>query len=117
VKKKETAKALEVSWSAPQATPSTGASSTSTTARAAGTHRIAFTVELPVATARSLKSFEVKELTAQGKPLEHHFPTAMVERFGGRALLHVYVVFPPRGKQNVFYVERDFRATFAFARS
>ena len=36
-----------------------------------------------------------------------HFATAMVERWGGKAYLHVYVVFPPAGQQNVFFVKRD----------
>jgi hypothetical protein len=58
----------------------------------------------------------VKEVSAQKKPLEYRFATAMVERHGGRALLHVYLVFPPRGPQNVFVVEHDFAARFAFAK-
>ncbi len=80
------------------------------------THRVAFTVEIPLATARALKGFEVKEVSAQKKPLEYRFATAMVERHGGRALLHLYLVFPARGQQNVYFVERDFAVRFAFAK-
>ncbi len=76
------------------------------------THRLAFTIEIPLATAKALDGFEVKSLTAGGKPLVHHFPTAMVERFGGKAFLHVYVVFPPAGQQNTFTAEHDFAASF-----
>ena len=116
VRKRDGAKELELSWSAEK--PDLKQWTLCDVYRCDGgwTHRIAFKVELPLATARALKGFEVKEVSAQKKPLEHRFATAMVERHGGRAWLHVYLVFPPRGQQNVFYVERDFVARFAFAK-
>jgi hypothetical protein len=64
--------------------------------------------------ARALKSFHVAELAAKDGPLQGLYPTAMIERYGGKAFLHVYVVFPAAGQQNVFFVKRDFRARFVF---
>ena len=78
------------------------------------THRIAFRELIPVETARKLKSFTVGRLTAKDEALDGRFATAMVERWGGKAYLHVYVVFPPAGQQNVFFVKRDFTARFVF---
>ncbi len=81
------------------------------------THRIQFREEIPPDTAAALKSFAVAALTAEDEPLEGLFPTAMIERWGGRAFLHVYLVFPPAGQQNVFFVHRDFEARFSFGKS
>jgi hypothetical protein len=117
IEKKDTAKSLELSWSAAQADKNHWSLVDVYHCEGGWTHRIAFRLEIPLATARAIDRFEVKQLTAQKKPLEYHFPTAMVERWLGKAYLHVYVVFPPRGQQNVFYVEHDFDAVFAFAKS
>jgi hypothetical protein len=116
VKKRDSAKALELTWSSPKPDLTQWTANDVYHCEGGWTHRIAFTVEIPVATARALKKFEVKRLTAHETPLEFRFPTAMVERHGGKALLHVYLVFPPRGQQNVFLVEHDFDALFAFAK-
>jgi hypothetical protein len=80
------------------------------------THRVAFREQIPVETARKLESFTLGRLTAKDGPLDGRFATAMVERWGGKAYLHVYVVFPPAGQQNVFFVKRDFTARFVFAK-
>ncbi len=61
------------------------------------TNRIALREKIPLPLARQLKSFEVKKLTSKAGPLPGRFPTAMVERWGGEAYLHVYVVFEPGG--------------------
>jgi hypothetical protein len=116
IESRDTPKAFTLTWQCDR--PDTSHWSSVDVYRCDGgwTHRIAFTVELPLATARNLKRFEVSELTAGGKPLEHRFPTAMLERWGGKARLHVYLVFPPRGQQNVFFVERDFVARFTFGK-
>lgn len=61
------------------------------------TNRIAFRERIPLKVARELESFQVEKLTSETGPLPGRFPTAMVERWGGRAYLHVYVVFEPGG--------------------
>jgi len=116
VRKRDGQKELELSWSAEKPDLKQWALCDVYRCEGGWTHRVAFTVEIPLATARALKGFEVKEVSAQKKPLECRFATAMVERHGGRALLHVYLVFPARGQQNVYYVEHDFTARFAFAK-
>ena len=116
VQKRDTPKELELSWSAQKPDLTQWTANDVYHCDGGWTHRIAFTVEIPVATARALKRFEVRKLTAHDQPLEHHFATAMVERHGGKALLHVYLVFPPRGDKNVFFVEHDFEARFVFAK-
>jgi hypothetical protein len=55
----------------------------------------------------------VAKLEAKGGPLPGRFPTAMVERWGGEAFLHVYVVFAPGGLPMDV---RDLEAEFVFAR-
>lgn len=77
------------------------------------THHLAFKVEIPVATARKLDGFAIATLTAQGKPLTPVAPTAMVERHGGKAWLHVYVVFPP-SEPRTWSGERDFKIDLVF---
>jgi hypothetical protein len=77
------------------------------------THRVAFKVEIPVATARKLDGFAIATLTAQGKPLTAVAPTAMVERHGGKAWLHVLIVFPV-AEQRTFHAQRDFRIELGF---
>jgi hypothetical protein len=117
VEKKDGPKSLELVWNAEKVDAQSHWSAIDVYHCEGGwTHRLAFDVEVPLATAKALKKFEVKELTAQKRPLEFHFATAMVERFGGKAIVHVYLVFPPRAQQNVFYVEHDFHAVFAFAK-
>lgn len=78
------------------------------------THRFAFREEIPLKTARELKSLQSCEVTADGKPIEARFRTAMIERWGGKAFLHVYLVFPPAGQQNVYFVEKDLEARLTF---
>ena len=80
------------------------------------THRIAFRIEIPDDTARALQNFRIERLEAKSGPLQARFPTAMVERWGGRAYLHVYLVFPPEGQENTFFVERDFDVKLTLAK-
>ncbi len=77
------------------------------------TNRIALREKIPLKTARALKSFAVKELTSKKGPLPGRYPTAMVERWGGNAYLHVYVVFEPGGLPSGL---RKLRAQFVFAK-
>ena len=78
------------------------------------TDRIQFRVEIPGDTAHVLSSFTVSRLEAVGEPIEGLFKTAMIERWGGRAFVHGYLVFP-RGTET-FFQERDIVATFRFGK-
>jgi hypothetical protein len=117
VKPKDSAKALELSWAAKKV--DSGHWGLIDVYRCDGgwTHRVACRIEIPVATARALSGFAVAQMTARGKPLPYRYPTAMVERFGGKAFLHVYLVFPPAGQQNTFFVERDFELRLVLAKT
>jgi hypothetical protein len=117
VKSKDTAKALELSWSAKRVDASHWSTVDVYRCDGGWTHRIAFRLEIPVATARALTGLAVAQLTARGKPLPYRWPTAIVERFGGKAFLHVYLVFPPAGQQNTFFVERDFDLRLVLAKT
>ena len=75
------------------------------------TNRISIREEIPIRTARALKSFVVDELVAKKTPLNGRFPTAMIERWGGKAYLHIYVVFEPGGLPTDV---RKLRARFLF---
>jgi len=77
------------------------------------TNRIAIREEIAVKTARKLKRFEVATLASKSGPLPGRFPTAMIERWGGKAYLHVYVVFEPGGLPRG---ARDLEAEFVFAK-
>jgi hypothetical protein len=115
VARKDGPRGLELTWTSEQGP--TGWSSVDVYRCDGGwTHRIAFKELIPVGTARKLESFSLARLTAKDEPLDGRFATAMVERWGGKAYLHVYVVFPPAGQQNVFFVKRDFTARFVFAK-
>jgi hypothetical protein len=107
-KAKDTAKALELSWQEKRVDTSHWSSIDVYRCDGGWTHRIAWKQPIPVATAQALRGVEVVQLTARGEPLEYLYPTAMVERWGGMAFLHLYLVFPPAGQKNTFFVERDF---------
>ena len=81
------------------------------------THRIAFRIEISVASGSALSGLEVAEMTARGQPLSFRFPTAMIERWGGKTFLHFYLVFPPAGRSNTFFVERDFKMQLNLAKA
>jgi hypothetical protein len=116
VKQKDGAKALEVSWSSERGPTDWWSCVDVYRCDGGWTHRVAFREKIPVETARKLKTFSVARLVAKDGPLEGRFATAMVERWGGKAFLHVYVVFPPAGQENVFFVKRDFEARFLFGK-
>jgi hypothetical protein len=113
--RKDTPKALELTWNADKG-PGSWAGVDVYRCDGGWTHRIALREPIPVETATKLKSFTLAKLAAKDGPLEGRFATAMVERWGGKAYLHVYVVFPPAGQQNVYFVKRDLTAHFVFAK-
>ncbi len=89
-------KSLSIVWKARQ-TPSGCLAIDVYRCKGHWTNRIALREKIPLKTARALKSFAVKDLTSKKGPLPGRFPTAMVERWGGNAYLHVYLVFEPGG--------------------
>ncbi len=80
------------------------------------THRIQFRHEVAPETAAALTSFSVARLEAKSGPLEGRFPTAMIERWGDRAFVWIYLVFPRDAENRTFFVERDLEARFAFGK-
>ncbi|HZN40953.1 MAG TPA: hypothetical protein VFD82_19260 [Planctomycetota bacterium] len=41
----------------------------------------------------------------------------MIERWGGKAFLLFYLVFPPAGQNNTFFVDRDFKMQLTLAKA
>jgi len=116
IKKKDKRGALELMWAVNQAPTTYWMMNDVYRCGGGWTHRIQFKQEIPVATAAALTSFDLSSVEAKDGPLEALFPTAMIERWGDRAYLHVYVVFPPAGQQNTFFVKRDIEAKFTFGK-
>jgi len=108
--------ALHVSWQAREAPTKYWMSVDVFHGEGGWTHRIQFREEIPLQTAAALRSFAVLRVEAHDGPLEVRFPTAMIERWGGKAYLHVYLVFPPAGEKNAFFVNRDYDASFRFGK-
>jgi hypothetical protein len=116
VKVKNGKRALELTWSASQGPTAYWMCIDVYHCEGGWTHRIQFRKEIPIDTATALKSFTVSKLEAKSGPLDGRFRTAMIERWGGKAFLHVYLVFPPAGQKNAFIVERDIEARFTFGK-
>ncbi len=114
VKQKGRRDGFELVWSADEAPTSYWMANDVFRCDGGWTHRIQFAHELPPDQIRAIRSFEVAELKAKRGPLEGRFATAMVERWGGRAYVHVYVVFPVDGDERAFFANREFVARFAF---
>ena len=116
VRKKDKRDALELTWAVDKAPTTYWMMNDVYRCGGGWTHRIQFRLEIPPATAAALESFEVARLEAKDGPLDGRFPTAMIERWGDRAYLHVYLVFPRAGQQNTFFVKRDIEARFRFVK-
>lgn len=117
VAKKEDAKGLSLTWSV--AIPPRASWNLSDVYRCDGgwTHRIQFREEIAAELARSPDHFSVESVRTvkgKGKDLEYLYPTAMIERWLGKTYLHVYLVFPPAGQNNLFFVESFVEARFRF---
>lgn len=112
-------KALKLTWSV--AIPPRASWNLSDVYRCDGTwtHRIQFREEIAPELAHSLNHFSVESVRTvkgKGKDLEYLYPTAMIERWLGKTYLHVYLVFPPAGQNNVFFVESFIEAKFEFGK-
>ncbi|MBL8896562.1 MAG: hypothetical protein JNM84_02990 [Planctomycetes bacterium] len=76
------------------------------------THRLRFRVPIAVEKARRVSSFRVLSVTKDGQSLEVGFPTAALELFGGKAFLHVLIVFPRNEQDRALWNGKQFEARF-----
>jgi hypothetical protein len=77
------------------------------------THRLRFRCEIPKDRARRLRSLQVLAVEKDGKSLPFVFPTAAVELWGGKTILHAMIVFPRDEKDRALWNGRRFEAHLA----
>ncbi len=80
------------------------------------THRLRFRFELPLGKASALKKFEVQSVTRDGRDLPYIYPTAALETWGGKLVVHCLIVFPVNAKDRALFNGREFKARILFSK-
>jgi hypothetical protein len=80
------------------------------------THRLRFRFELPLDKASKLTKFKVLAVTKDGKDLPYVYPTAALETWGGKLVVHVLIVFPVNPKDRALWKGREYVAKLRFFR-
>jgi hypothetical protein len=80
------------------------------------THRLRLRFELPLEKASKLKTLEVLSVTKDGKDLAYIYPTAALETWGGKLVVHVLIVFPVNARDRALWNGKEFVARLRFSR-
>ena len=86
--------------------------------RASGswTHRLRFRFELPLDDAKKISKFEVLSVTKDGKDLPYIYPTAALESWGGKLIVHALIVFPVNPKDRALFGGKEYVARLRFSK-
>jgi len=78
------------------------------------THRLRFRFELPLDKVKKLTKFEVLAVTKDGKDLPYLYPTAALETWGGKLIVHALIVFPVNPSDRALWGGKEYVARLRF---
>ncbi|MEN8152051.1 MAG: hypothetical protein ABFS86_19705, partial [Planctomycetota bacterium] len=116
VKHEWTKKGLVVTWRSEGGAGKTWMPVDINRANGSWTHRLRFRFELDLDDAKKLSKFEVLSVTKDGKDLPYIYPTAALETWGGKLIVHALIVFPVDPKNRALFGGKEYEARLRFSK-